>query len=39
MTAIGHSLGMVVIAEGVSSAEEIAELTRLGLDGVTGPGV
>lgn len=39
MTAIGHSLGMVVIAEGVISGDEIAELSRLGLDGVTGPGV
>lgn len=39
MTAIGHSLGMVIIAEGVISGDEIAELSRLGLDGITGPGV
>lgn len=39
MTAIGHSLGMVVIAEDVHQEAEIVELSRLGLDGITGPGV
>lgn len=36
---IGHSLGMLVIAEGVMCESEFKELQKLGLDGVTGPGV
>lgn len=36
---IGHSLGMMMIAEGVETQEEKATLTVLGMDGITGPGV
>jgi diguanylate cyclase (GGDEF)-like protein len=36
---IGHSLGMVMIAEGVCSAEEKEKLIQLGIDGLTGPGI
>lgn len=36
---IGHSLGMIVIAEGVRSAAEKEKLTQLDIDGFTGPGV
>jgi len=36
---LAHSIGVQVIAEGVSTAQEQAALTRLGVDGVTGPGV
>lgn len=36
---IGHSLGMIMIAEGVKTAEETHTLTNLGIDAVTGPGV
>lgn len=36
---IGHSLGMIMIAEGVNTTEERSTLTKLGLDAVTGPGV
>lgn len=34
-----HSLGITVIAAGVHSQAEIDALARLGIDGVTGPGV
>jgi len=36
---IGHSLGMIMIAEGVKTAEEITTLAKLGIDAMTGPGV
>lgn len=36
---IGHSLGMTMIAEGVTTDAEKTSLTRLGMDGLTGPGV
>lgn len=36
---VGHSIGVMVIAEGVRSREEWQELEELGLDGATGPGV
>ncbi|AHE97800.1 bifunctional diguanylate cyclase/phosphodiesterase [Thioalkalivibrio paradoxus] len=36
---IGHSIGVIVIAEGVRTDEERQALETLGLDGVTGPGV
>lgn len=36
---IGHSLGMLMIAEGVRSAQEKEKLIHLGIDGLTGPGV
>ncbi|MBU2886278.1 EAL domain-containing protein [Gilvimarinus agarilyticus] len=36
---IGHSLGMVMIAEGVMNDSETQALAALDIDGVTGPGV
>ncbi len=36
---IGHTLGVTMIAEGVSSGEEWEALKDLGLDGATGPGI
>ncbi len=36
---IGHSLGILMIAEGVETAEEIEALQQVGIDAVTGPGV
>lgn len=36
---IGHSLGMIMIAESVRSAQEKEKLIQLGIDGLTGPGV
>ncbi len=36
---IGHSLGMLMIAEGVHSAAEKEKLLQLDIDGFTGPGV
>ena len=36
---VAHSLGILAIAEGVKTNEEIVTLTHLGLDGMTGPGV
>ena len=36
---VAHSLGILAIAEGVKTNEEIVALTQLGLDGMTGPGV
>ena len=36
---IGHSLGMVMIAEGVHSHAEKEKLLQLDIDGFTGPGV
>lgn len=36
---VGHSIGLMVIAEGVRSSEEWRQLEDLGLDGATGPGV
>ncbi|RYZ98249.1 MAG: EAL domain-containing protein [Moraxellaceae bacterium] len=36
---IGHSLGMVMIAEGVRSPAEKEKLIQLDIDGLTGPGV
>ncbi|ACE84007.1 bifunctional diguanylate cyclase/phosphodiesterase [Cellvibrio japonicus] len=36
---IGHSLGIVMIAEGVNQVEEQQQLEKLGLDAITGPGV
>lgn len=34
---VGHSIGVIVIAEGVRSEEEWAQLQELGIDGGTGP--
>jgi diguanylate cyclase (GGDEF)-like protein len=36
---IGHSLGMLIIAEGVNSKAEKEKLVQLDIDGFTGPGV
>lgn len=36
---IGHSLGMIMIAEGVRSVAEKEKLIQLDIDGFTGPGV
>ncbi len=36
---IGHSLGMLMIAEGVNSSAEKEKLLQLDIDGFTGPGV
>ncbi|WP_230971048.1 bifunctional diguanylate cyclase/phosphodiesterase [Nitrogeniibacter aestuarii] len=39
LVSIGHTMGMQVIAEGVSRPEEKSLLTELGFDAMTGPGV
>ncbi|APX92887.1 Diguanylate phosphodiesterase, EAL domain protein [Halomonas sp. 1513] len=39
MATLAHSLGVLVIAEGVTQKREAETLFDLGLDGVTGPGV
>ncbi len=36
---IAHNIGLTVIAEGVSTAEELAALPALGFDGATGPAI
>ena len=36
---IGHSIGVIVIGEGVRTDEEWAMLKELGADGGTGPGI
>ncbi|MDA8752664.1 EAL domain-containing protein, partial [Halieaceae bacterium] len=36
---VGHSIGLIVIAEGVRTDEEWATLKEVGADGATGPGV
>jgi diguanylate cyclase (GGDEF)-like protein len=36
---IGHSLGMIMIAEGVRSPAEKEKLIQLDIDGLTGPGI
>ncbi|MBE9539489.1 MAG: EAL domain-containing protein, partial [Proteobacteria bacterium] len=36
---VGHSIGVVVIAEGVRTDAEWATLQGLGADGATGPGI
>ncbi len=36
---IAHSIGLMTIAEGVQSAQELAILPELGIDGMTGPAV
>ncbi|WP_447553459.1 EAL domain-containing protein [Vreelandella sp. EE22] len=39
MTTLCHSLGILVIAEGVTEDQELAQIFRIGADGATGPGV
>lgn len=34
---VGHSLGILMIAEGVCSKQETTTLTKLGIDAITGP--
>lgn len=36
---IAHSIGILAIAEGVKSDQELTTLKQIGLDGMTGPGV
>ena len=36
---VGHSIGVMVIAEGVRNIDEWRQLEELGIDGATGPGV
>jgi diguanylate cyclase (GGDEF)-like protein len=36
---VGHSIGVIVIAEGVRTADEWTTLKDLGADGATGPGI
>lgn len=39
LCSIAHNIGLIVIAESVQSAEELAMLPTLGFDGATGPAV
>ena len=39
LCAVGHSIGVIVIAEGVRSDEEWETLKEIGFDGATGPGI
>lgn len=39
LSTIAHSIGLKVIAEGVTSAADLAALTGVGFDGATGPAV
>lgn len=39
ITGMAHAVGLTVIADGVRSAEELAGLGDLGVDGASGPGV
>lgn len=39
MCMIAHSIGVMAIAEGVQTEQEIEALKQIGLDGMTGPGV
>ncbi|CAG0959945.1 Cyclic di-GMP phosphodiesterase PdeB [Methylophilaceae bacterium] len=36
---IAHSIGLITIAEGVQTRQELAQLPELGVDGMTGPAV
>ena len=36
---ITHSIGVLAIAEGVHTVDEIATLKQIGIDGMTGPGI
>ncbi len=36
---IAHSIGVIAIAEGVHTENEIAALKQIGIDGMTGPGI
>ncbi|GAB1259168.1 LapD/MoxY N-terminal periplasmic domain-containing protein [Aurantivibrio plasticivorans] len=39
LVTIAHSIGLKIIAEGVSTPEEIDQLVKLGFDGMTGPAI
>lgn len=39
VSSIAHGIGLLVIAEGVTSAAELTTLSAVGFDGATGPGV
>lgn len=39
VSSIGHGIGLLVLAEGVTTDEELASLLELGFDGATGPGI
>ena len=39
VSSIAHGIGLLVLAEGVTSDEELATLLELGFDGATGPGI
>lgn len=39
VSSIGHGIGLLVLAEGVTTDEELATLLELGFDGATGPGI
>jgi EAL domain-containing protein (putative c-di-GMP-specific phosphodiesterase class I) len=39
LTTLAHSIGVIAIAQGVSSEEEKAMVEKLGLDGASGPGI
>jgi len=39
LSTIAHSIGLMVIAEGVTSAADLAALVAVGFDGATGPAV
>ncbi len=39
VSSIAHSIGLLVIAEGVASDAELTALSAVGFDGATGPGV
>jgi EAL domain-containing protein (putative c-di-GMP-specific phosphodiesterase class I)/GGDEF domain-containing protein len=39
LTTLAHSIGVLAIAQGISTKEEIAMIEKLGLDGVSGPGI
>lgn len=39
MTTVAHSIGLIVIAEGVRNEREAAAVAELGVDAMTGPGV
>lgn len=39
LTTLAHSIGVIAIAQGVSSEQEIAMIEKLGLNGLSGPGI
>jgi len=39
LSMIAHSMGVIAIAEGVQTQNELATLKQIGIDGMTGPGI